>query len=118
MSEPEVRKERRFKLPFLEIRVQTVEEPVDEGVVDAASLGADQSGAVRGPGLFPGGLLILPLVVVLSIRLVGGFVFNWSYYTGHWPLWFTALFIVAIGCALLGAYLERRDRKERAVVGR
>ena len=104
MSDPEVRKEHRLKLPFLEISVETLEAPPDDGVVDAGPTGARLQ--------IPLWLFVLPFLIMLAVRMIGLLFYDWSIYSGHWPWWFSVLFVVALASLFLGGLLNRPDRKE------
>jgi hypothetical protein len=93
-----------FRSLVLGFEIHDKQRKDEEGAIEAFP-------PVRERGV-PRELLFLPMFVVVVVKLVGLLAFDWSMISDGWPMWFTALFVLAVGSALFYAYLERRDREE------
>jgi hypothetical protein len=105
MSDPEVRKERRLRLPFVEIRVQTLDAPAEERLADADSLVTNRSGFIR-PGLSADWFATLPMVGILLL--------GFAVAEEDWGLAAAGAVATTVGIWLMSRRLGHRDPMRKA----
>lgn len=94
-----IKRRRLLKLPWIEVDLEIEREE------RSADVARDENPRIP----LRRELLVLPFFVVVIMRLVGLIFFDWSALHDPWPLWYSMFFALGVACALVYAFLGRRD---------